>query len=359
MRQASVNGVVVGMIMVLVAAAPRPSSGKTIELRIQETLKELDVQARARECRDLPLAELEKRRGELLGRANKRFEILNKMEAEMQRAVAERRAPKPGLLQPEATVTGMRSRDYHALPPYLKRLTDEYEDNIGRNFISFGEHVVGFLVGAVSWNMTAPEGLAWAHYNSQAVRTAYYISLVLRDITAVDRCIAERTTPALSPIPGLPRPQGAPVPPFAPPPDRAMGDARLELVEVKPGAPYAYWTAVGPGQITQYAAKYYSAEYTWSAPPERIGDEGFTITLKVTAKAERPNSHTCGIFVKSPGFDIEAPAGIEVRSDGPLATKSLTVKVKPQKTYTTGSVVEFWVSAMWGPSVTYKYRVIR
>jgi hypothetical protein len=34
MRQASVNGVVVGMIMVLVAAAPRPSSGKTIELRI-------------------------------------------------------------------------------------------------------------------------------------------------------------------------------------------------------------------------------------------------------------------------------------------------------------------------------------
>jgi hypothetical protein len=130
-------------------------------------------------------------------------------------------------------------------------------------------------------------------------------------------------------------------------------------------APTGAWTVVAPGQIEQHAYGY-GATYTWSTLPYHIGPEGFDLTLTVVAQCSNGQRLSTGInlrggvdFVKSAGDNTNVPTDLAAYCENNTDTKSLTVHVKPAKTYGAGQDVVITLGAFYGPNVTYHYKPVR
>ncbi len=130
-------------------------------------------------------------------------------------------------------------------------------------------------------------------------------------------------------------------------------------------APGGAWTTVAPGQIEQHAYGY-AGTYTWSTLPYTIGPEGFDLTLTVVAQCSNGQRLSTGInlrggvdFVKSAGDNTNVPTDLAAYCENNTDTKSLTVHVKPAKTYGPGQDVVITLGAFYGPNVTYHYRPVR
>lgn len=151
------------------------------------------------------------------------------------------------------------------------------------------------------------------------------------------------------------------------PPGAGYGTTAVLEMDGQPvaAAPYAPWTTVAPGQIEQHTAGY-SGTYTWSAVPYHIGPEGFELTLTAIAQCSNGQRLSTGInlrggfaFVKSAADDTNVPTDLAAECDNNSDTKSLTVHVKPAKSYGAGQDVVVTVGAFYGPGVTYHFKPVR
>lgn len=141
------------------------------------------------------------------------------------------------------------------------------------------------------------------------------------------------------------------------------GALTLTLEAVEPVAPYGRFVAVGAGAISEVAdGNAWTAQYSWSAPPQTMGHEGFSLTLTTTATTAPGASYSGGASENSSGFTSD-PETAWARLDVPATanagggSKSLSVIVKPDGNPADGSIVELNIGAAYGPRVVYKYRV--
>ena len=128
------------------------------------------------------------------------------------------------------------------------------------------------------------------------------------------------------------------------------------------GAP---WTVVAPGQIEQHAYGY-GATYTWSTLPYHIGPEGFDLTLTVVAQCSNGQRLSTGInlrggfdFVRSASDTTNVPTDLAAYCENNSDRQTLSVHVKPAKTYGAGQDVVITIGAFYGPSVTYHFKPVR
>ena len=131
----------------------------------------------------------------------------------------------------------------------------------------------------------------------------------------------------------------------------------IDLVgrESVPAEPYGGWTW-NEGNIT--APPGYGVQtFQWTQPAQRIGPEGFQMTLNLLSKSN-PNSranggiHVAGDFILSPD-----PPGMEALSeDAQAVSKSMTVFVKPRPT--ANGDLYLRVGADYGPGYSYHYKVV-
>ena len=140
---------------------------------------------------------------------------------------------------------------------------------------------------------------------------------------------------------------------------QALGkcSAVIDLVgrESVPAQPYGGWTW-NEGNIT--APPYNGVQtFRWTQPAQRMGPEGFQMTLNVMSKSN-PNSranggiHVAGDFNLSPN-----PPGMEALSENEQAvSKSLTVYVKPGPNPSGDLYLR--VGADYGPGYSYHYKVV-
>lgn len=143
-------------------------------------------------------------------------------------------------------------------------------------------------------------------------------------------------------------------------PSLAQGQSsHLELVATEPDAPYDTWPSITSGSITQEAKGSYSATYSWNAPPQTIGEEGFTLHMSVNARAEK-GSRVSAVMGASGDFtfDPEDARASALAESGEGASGSQDVKVTPVLSGSDGSIFSLRVSAQ-GPGVTYRYKLIQ
>lgn len=102
--------------------------------------------------------------------------------------------------------------------------------------------------------------------------------------------------------------------------------------------------------------------YTWDAPPQSIGADGFAVTLTVQAQSVKGDGYDTGIGmgVNSGSMTLSPdPAQAHVDpKNGDSDSLSVTVTAKPAPAYNPGDVVEFKIGAFWGPGVTYRYKAV-
>lgn len=153
---------------------------------------------------------------------------------------------------------------------------------------------------------------------------------------------------------------------FTQQPQGGAGTSALLEMSGQPvsAAPNGPWTVVAPGQIEQHGYGY-DVTYTWSPTlPYRIGPEGFDLTLTVVAQCSKGQRLSTGINLRG-GFDFVKPDNTNAATDLPAYCEnnsdrqSLTVHVKPAKTYGAGQDVVVTIGAFYGPSVTYHYKPVR
>ncbi len=148
-------------------------------------------------------------------------------------------------------------------------------------------------------------------------------------------------------------------------PARAEAAIALEVVEVVPDpANPGQFPVVSDGHIQMIDVYYgnFSADYTWSAPPGRIGPEGFTLTLEVHAQNKTAGGLTAGTTASGNGFAFdpgEAVAWARVAGGQPgSASGSLSVTVRPADYLSEGATAELRIGAAWGAGVVYRYRAV-
>jgi hypothetical protein len=138
--------------------------------------------------------------------------------------------------------------------------------------------------------------------------------------------------------------------------------ARMVLVleDVEADGASGRWRSVAPGAISELSEDgNWSAEHRWSAPPEQIGEDGFTLTLTTTARTMGGASYAGGARVAGADFSFAPePPYAEVTLDGGASdTATLAVQVAPRWGIAEDSIVELAPGAQFGPSVHYRYRV--
>lgn len=136
----------------------------------------------------------------------------------------------------------------------------------------------------------------------------------------------------------------------------------LQLVEIKSDPPCETWKdlyTTCDAKIGEIMAKstWGSATYNWTPPPDRIGPEGCSISLKASEVTPPSAPVATGINIKS-SLEMQ-PQGATVAIGAPNQplNGSTTVELKVPKNPTGDYYVT--IGVYWGPGFTYHYRAQR
>ncbi|BCW88784.1 hypothetical protein sos41_19260 [Alphaproteobacteria bacterium SO-S41] len=143
----------------------------------------------------------------------------------------------------------------------------------------------------------------------------------------------------------------------------AMAEDRvltLTLIETVPAPAREGWPSVASGAITQQDVNgNYTVQHTWSAPPQTMGADGFTITLTTAATVLPTTNYAGGASENSTDFSSdpdEAYAKLVVDVGVGGGSRTVTAQVTPYGLPADGAVLELNIGAAYGPRVVYKYR---